>query len=256
MHARALYTRPSIHAAVQMQRTQPAAPGAMRAQSPSPLELTERAAAIVPLRVPNVAKGAPPPLSHPNGMDNFGVMGCTPQHNATGGTIYYDTTKVLTNAEMLSAYPEVSVLADRDVTLLDGLDGMKSFFMCILEWAHYIPEFTRLSNYERDFLIKNSWCDLCTLQFAANNQTSSTIFQLGNGLCFSFQQIQDQTLRHLVDRVKDEIVSWLNTMSIDSVELAHIKALLLFNSGKPCMHVWPGQSVFILYMYSVHACLY
>ena len=30
-------------------------------------------------------------------------------------------------------------------------------------------------------------------------------------------------------------------MSIDSAELAHIKALLLFNSGKPCTHVWPAS---------------
>ena len=188
--------------------------------------------AIVPLCVPNDYEGAPPPLSHPTGID---TEGCMPQHNSEGGTFYYNTAKALINAEMLSTHPEVIVPADHDVT--DGVNGIKSFFVCILEWAYCIPEFARLSKYERDFLIKNSWCDLCTLQFAANNQTSSTIFQLGNGLSFSLQQIQDQTLRHLVNRVKDEIVSWLNTMSIDSVELAHIKALLLFNSGKPCMHV-------------------
>ena len=223
---------PSIHAVVQMRRVQ-LAPTAMIAKSPSPLEISECEAAIVPLCFPNDNEGAPPPLSHPTYND---TDGCTLGHNAEGETVYYNIKKVLNNADMLSAYPEVIVPADHDVTLLDGLDGMKSSFMCILEWAHYIPEFARLSNYERHLLIDNSWCALSTLQLAANNQTASTIFQLGNGLCFSFQQIQDQSLRHLVNRVKDEIVSWLNTMSIDGVELAHIKALLLFNSGKPCMH--------------------
>ena len=231
----------SNHVAVQLRCTQIAAPSAMRAQSLSPLEMSECEAAIVPLCVPNdyVYEGVPPPLSHTIQHD---TEGCMPQHNSEGGTFYCNTTKALINAEMLSTHPEVIVPANRDVTLEDGVEGIKSFFVCILEWAYYIPEFTRLSNYERNLLIKNSWCDLCTLQFAANNQTASTIFQFGNGLSFSFQQIQDQTLRHLVDRVKDEIVSWLNTMSIDSVELAHIKALLLFNSGEPC-NVW--QSLLI-----------
>ena len=220
---------PSIHAVVQMRRVQ-LAPSAMIAKSPSPLEISECEAAIVPLCVPNDNEGAPPPLSHPTNND---AEVSTPGHNAGEEIVHYNTKKALINAEMLSAYPEVIVPADNDVTLQDGLDGLKSSFMCILEWAYYIPEFAHLSNYERDLLIDNSWCDLSTLQLAANNQTASAIFHFGNGLSFSLQQIQDQTLRHLVDRVKDEIGSWLNMMSIDSVELAHIKALLLFNSGKP-----------------------
>ena len=196
---------------------------AMRAKSP---ERTDCEAAIVPLCLPNDIYGAPPPLSHLNSLEHT-------DETAMTGTASYDTTKALINAEMLSAYPEVRVLANRDITLQDGLDGIKSFFMYVLEWTHSIPDFINLNNDDKNLLMESSWCDLCILQFAANNQTASTIFQFGNGLPFSVQQIEDQTLRCLVDSVRNEILSWLQKMNIDLVELAHIKALLLFNTGEP-----------------------
>ena len=202
---------------------------AMRAKSP---ERTDCEAAIVPLCLPNDISGAPPPLSHPTGIHAEYSLEHTDE-TAMTGTASYDTTKALTNAEMLSAYPEVRVLANRDITLQDGLDGIKSFFMYVLEWTHSIPDFINLNNDDKNLLMESSWCDLCILQFAANNQTASTIFQFGNGLPFSVQQIEDQTLRCLVDSVRNEILSWLRKMNIDLVEIAHIKALLLFNTGEP-----------------------
>ena len=202
----------------------------LRAATPSPLEKEGDEAITVFLDM-NVTDGAPPPLRHlaPN---EIGQLDFSP--SAEVYTSPYDTFQALMNADMLSegSSLDITVPADHHVTLEDGIGGLKCYFLLALEWVYCIPEFVRLSLDDKNNLIKTSWCDLCTLLFAVQNRSSLTTFVLANGLSFQYYQIQDLEFQDVVNRVLNEVISWLNNMSIDKVEIAHMKALLLFNSGE------------------------
>ena len=179
----------------------------------------------------NAADGAPPPLCHlaPNETDQLDFS-----PSADAYTSPYDTFQALMNADMLSegSSLDIAVPADRHVTLEDGIGGLKCYFLLALEWVYCIPAFVRLSFDDKNNLIKSCWCDLCTLLFAAQNRSAFTGFVLANGLSLQYYQIQDPKFQDLVDRMLNEVISWLRNMSINNVEIAHIKALLLFNSGE------------------------
>ncbi|KAL5473850.1 hypothetical protein EMCRGX_G028412 [Ephydatia muelleri] len=67
-------------------------------------------------------------------------------------------------------------------------------------------------------------------EFAAHNRQASSALILANGLSFRYDQIEDLVFQEIVDRTLNEVTSWLESMTINEVEIAHIKALLLFNS--------------------------
>lgn len=198
----------------------------LRAESPSPLREEEGA---VPAHLHrNVLYNASPRLCHPAPFSKEGSA------QRLSPTSAYDTFEVLMNAEELlkgQKSPQVTVPVDRPVTLDNGLDGLKCCFLSMLEWMHCIPEFVQLDLEDKNKLIRSCWCDLCTLQFAVQNWPMSSSLVLANGLSFQYDQIQDQAFQNVVDRVLNEVTPWLGSMSINTAEIAHIKALLLFNSG-------------------------
>ena len=196
----------------------------LRAQSPRPLD--DQGEAVAVHLHSNVSEDTPPPLSHHDeGQQEPSAM----------YTSAYDTFQALMNAEMLlheSDSPEITVHVGRPVTLEDGFEGLKCYFLSVLEWVHCIPEFVILDMDSKNKLIQSCWCDLCTLQFAIHNQQASSTLVLANGLSFRYDQIQDLAFQEIVDRTLNEVTSWLKSMTINEVEIAHIKALLLFNSGE------------------------
>ena len=198
----------------------------LRAASPSPLEKEGEAIAVF-LDI-NATDDAPPPLCHLE-TDQLDFL-----PSAEVYTSPYDTFQTLMNADMLSegSSLDIAVPADRHVTLEDGIGGLKCYFLLALEWVYCIPEFVRLSLDDKNNLIKSCWCDLCALLFAVQNRSADTAFVLANGLSFQYYQIHDTKFQDLVDRILNEVISWFRSMSIDNVEIAHIKALLLFNSGE------------------------
>ena len=207
------------------------------AESSSPL--AEEGTAVGVFLHINVTDDAPPPLSHPalSQPDLYSPTATNLRSPFATYTPPYDTFQALMNAEMLSggySSLEITAPADRRIVLEDGLDGLKCYFLSVLEWVYCIPEFVRLSDDDKSVLIKRSWCDLCTLLFAVHNRSASFTgtLVLGNGLTFQTNQIQDLAFQDVVDRVLNEVTSWFESMDISKVEIAHMKALLLFNSGE------------------------
>ena len=204
----------------------------LRAESPRPLD--DIGEIVTVHHHSNVTDDTPPPLSHP-ALSDAGQLDYSGRLSSAVYTSVYDTFQALMNAEMLlheSDRLAITVHVDRPVTLDDGFEGLKCCFLSVLEWVHSIPEFVRLDVDNKNRLIQSCWCDLCTLQFAAHNRQASSALILANGLSFQYDQIEDQAFQEIVDRTLNEVSSWLERMTINEVEMAHIKALLLFNSGE------------------------
>ena len=203
----------------------------LRAESPRPLD--DKGEIVTVHHHSNVTDDTPPPLSHP-ALSDAGQLDYSGRLSLPYTSVY-DTFQALMNAEMLlheSDRLAITVHVDRPVTLDDGFEGLKCCFLSVLEWVHSIPEFVRLDVDNKNKLIQSCWCDLCTLQFAAHNRQASSALVLANGLSFRYDQIEDLAFQEIVDRTLNEVSSWLESMTINEVEIAHIKALLLFNSGK------------------------
>ena len=203
----------------------------LRAESPRPLD--DKGEIVTIHHHSNVMDDTPPPLSHP-ALSDAGQLDYSGRLSLPYTSVY-DTFQALMNAEMLlheSDSPAITVHVDRPVTLDDGFEGLKCCFLSVLEWVHCIPEFVRLDVDNKNKLIRSCWCDLCTLQFAAHNRQASSALILANGLSFRYDQIEDLVFQEIVDRTLNEVTSWLESMTINEVEIAHIKALLLFNSGE------------------------
>ncbi|KAL5475615.1 hypothetical protein EMCRGX_G025448 [Ephydatia muelleri] len=202
----------------------------LRAESPRPLD--DIGEIVTVHHHSNVTDDTPPPLSHP-ALSDAGQLDYSGRLSSAVYTSVYDTFQALMNAEMLlheSDRLAITVHVDRPVTLDDGFEGLKCCFLSVLEWVHSIPEFVRLDVDNKNRLIQSCWCDLCTLQFAAHNRQASSALILANGLSFQYNQIEDLAFQEIVDRTLNEVTSWLERMTINKVEMAHIKALLLFNS--------------------------
>ena len=55
---------------------------------------------------------------------------------------------------------------------------------------------------------------------------------LATGQTFSADKLQDENLKYLVERLIEDIVNMLKDLDIDRVELALLKLIILFDSGK------------------------
>ena len=127
-----------------------------------------------------------------------------------------------------------------DISIDDLISTMCSSFTSVSEWAKRIPAFVSLSLDDQVKLLKSSWCEHCTLKLAAQNRPNAESVLLTNGVSCKKDQIQDTEVLRFFERVSSEVSYWLDFLTVDKIELACLKGIVLFNPGMyslPCMYV-------------------
>lgn len=58
------------------------------------------------------------------------------------------------------------------------------------------------------------------------------MLHLANGYMFDPSSCTDENLKYLVDRLQEDIISIFKDLEVDRIELALLKAIILFDPGK------------------------
>ena len=113
------------------------------------------------------------------------------------------------------------------------LDSMKTSVPELIKWAQHIPVFACLDLVDQVRLLGVSWCELYILSLVAEN--GSNFDTLVRGMTFSSGEIENTEIRHIVDRILNEVALSFETLSVDPLELACLMIILLFNAGRLCV---------------------
>ena len=138
--------------------------------------------------------------------------------------------------DSLAMLPELPVvLQQMGLGKMFGLDEeieeVEKILVCIHKWAVSIPSFKSLTPDHQTKLLQSSWCDLCVLKFAAEQNSQEDTFIFSDGCSYSKQQVEDQKCLEILYDIKNCVSYWLHSMNVDRTELDHLMALLLLNPG-------------------------
>ncbi|TGZ70831.1 hypothetical protein CRM22_002975, partial [Opisthorchis felineus] len=106
----------------------------------------------------------------------------------------------------------------------------------LLSWARQLPCFSQpyLSVDDQFWLLKSAWPELLLISAAFNSIVVNEGLLLANGRHLSRSTARLHGLGPLMDRFLTELVSRFRELGLERVELALLRAIILFNPGKPC----------------------
>ena len=127
------------------------------------------------------------------------------------------------------------------------VDSMKMIVPELIKWAQRLPVFACLDFADQVRLLGVSWCELYVLCLVAENV--SNLDTLVRGMTCNSGEIENTEIRHIVDRVLNEVALPFETLSVDPLELACLMVIVLFNAGRLRCDVFTFMIYLIIALY-------
>ena len=75
------------------------------------------------------------------------------------------------------------------------------------------------------------WREILTCQFTYRSVPYDETLVLSNGKCFKIDSVEDDNMKYLWQRLREDVISVIRDLKIDRTELACLKCILLFDPG-------------------------
>nr|ASL70559.1 nuclear receptor [Brachionus calyciflorus] len=126
-------------------------------------------------------------------------------------------------------FSKIENLFETDFTLNSFFDAIERQLKVIPLWATSIPQFSELDLDDQVCLLRANWRELlCScLTYRSVNQGDSLV--LTNGQMVRINACPDENLRYLLERLASDIIGVIKELKVDSVEMACLKCILLFD---------------------------
>ncbi|KAA3671866.1 retinoid X receptor alpha [Paragonimus westermani] len=190
-----------------------------------------------------------PTVSIPHKSDETDVTASSSQSTLSSGVPQLTLHSLLT-AELTSDYELPSTDTGESVYIDIGEDSVDPLVLIchsveeqlsrLLIWARQLPCFAvpHLSLDDQFWLLKSAWPELLLISAAFNSIVVNEGLLLANGRHLSRTKARQHGLGPLMDRFLIELVSRFRELSLERVELALLRAIILFNpdANNLCAH--------------------
>ncbi|RNA44373.1 Retinoic acid receptor RXR [Brachionus plicatilis] len=128
-----------------------------------------------------------------------------------------------------SFFNKLENLYEAEFTISSFFDAIEKQLKIIPLWATSIPQFNELDLDDQVCLLRAIWRELlCSCLTYRSLQYNESLL-LSNGQLVRISACPDENLRYLLERLSSDVISVMKELKLDSVEMACLKAILLFD---------------------------